>query len=953
LAREVLLNEFLNRDVFDSAGYSPRHASDADANRDVVHDLLGAEDHTHGAEPSRAHRLTGAEQRQSASASSGETPASSILVPTFRIAPDWRPYASAPSRRCFLARRRGYVVSQWQDPYNELVDAWPDDSSLGAGSLMLRSSTNMRRSASTAALVAMAADDNADLSGADRTTAKSTVDPSYWVSPKRNVAPPSKRSAPPSKRARVRKADAGGAAGGGGESTAGPGKRKTHDKPVVEIDNVYAEPTGDQTAPPAMIVRPRFDEATVAAKHQLVVFAPHLVQLLTEGAVGAESKNEDQQLTRRFVMSEQLQRFFSLTRWFDVEKLLFHEFFIAVGRDWVQLSCLMCGTKSPTQVRNYFYNMRSTIMQQVSETTLAPPQVALLSSGQLPDNSNIATNDSGADVKPGATGVPQFDRLPEASQKLLFVSAAFVQQLLDAVNRDDTVIKRLLLSNKLGTVGNVWAQLRGASTADCEWAKLPPTKDAANDDVTLLDTSYASIFPPGAYAARASTVEEIVTLYDSVLYAVQVALCRLLASKNALDEATKPLAGGVVAAGALPKKKGRKPKAETLAAQAAAERAAAERAAAEQAAVAAAAAAAAERAAAERAAAERAAAAAERAVTSPGRGRKKATPVATPALDAQLDPAFVPHAEYYRTVKVTYSCTLDDMPCVCAPCIAFVQAYGAFYDASAASAATAAQPGKGRAPGNNTHANAFNGMSAAAMEHHNRHQLQQQQLLARQPPQMANGEIPFLPCTPGCMQCAIDLANRRGNFGSYSVPDVLLPTFLALQARARQAPVVPATAPVVKVEKKARVTAAPPVASATVSAQHLQPQPQHSQLSLPPAQPPRIPSLDGVPHADRARLVLLHRARREVLLACKRLFMSQCEQTSCAVRQLLDGAVESTDQRALLGAMRKEVNRLRRFKHFALALACDRLAVFTRLLSEDGGGLKPPRRGPKPASKPT
>ena len=89
---------------------------------------------------------------------------------------------------------------------------------------------------------------------------------------------------------------------------------------------------------------------------------------------------------------------------------------------------------------------------------------------------------------------------------------------------------------------------------------------------------------------------------------------------------------------------------------------------------------------------------------------------------------------------------------------------------------------------------------------------------------------------------------------------------------------------------------------------------------------------------------MLNRARREVLLVCKRLFVNQCEQTSCALRQLLDMASDTDDQRAVLGAMRKEANRLRRFKHFALALACDRMTVFARQMLEEST-KKPRGRG--------
>ena len=65
---------------------------------------------------------------------------------------------------------------------------------------------------------------------------------------------------------------------------------------------------------------------------------------------------------KRFCMDSKVQKHFQLTLWYDEEKVLFKELFCAFGRDWAQISVLMCGTKSPTQIKNFYYDVRRSLL---------------------------------------------------------------------------------------------------------------------------------------------------------------------------------------------------------------------------------------------------------------------------------------------------------------------------------------------------------------------------------------------------------------------------------------------------------------------------------------------------------------------------------------------------------------------------------------------------------------
>lgn len=98
----------------------------------------------------------------------------------------------------------------------------------------------------------------------------------------------------------------------------------------------------------------------------------------------AENKEEDKddddkgdlepslKRAKRFCMDSKVQKHFQLTLWYDEEKVLFKELFCAFGRDWSQISVLMCGTKSPTQIKNFYYDVRRSLL------------TSLFGSGNLP-----------------------------------------------------------------------------------------------------------------------------------------------------------------------------------------------------------------------------------------------------------------------------------------------------------------------------------------------------------------------------------------------------------------------------------------------------------------------------------------------------------------------------------------------------------------------------------------
>eukprot|EP01133_Synstelium_polycarpum_P016164 gene16164-19238_t len=69
-----------------------------------------------------------------------------------------------------------------------------------------------------------------------------------------------------------------------------------------------------------------------------------------------------QKRSKRFTMDPHVQKHFQLTVWYEEEKLFFRELFCAYGREWHIISTLMCGTKSPTQIKNFYYDVRLTLL---------------------------------------------------------------------------------------------------------------------------------------------------------------------------------------------------------------------------------------------------------------------------------------------------------------------------------------------------------------------------------------------------------------------------------------------------------------------------------------------------------------------------------------------------------------------------------------------------------------
>ena len=79
--------------------------------------------------------------------------------------------------------------------------------------------------------------------------------------------------------------------------------------------------------------------------------------------------------------------------------------------------------------------------------------------------------------------------------------------------------------------------------------------------------------------------------------------------------------------------------------------------------------------------------------------------------------------------------------------------------------------------------------------------------------QVPTGDAKFSPCASGCMQCAIELAERRSTLGAYSVPPEVLPTFVALRHYYRQREQAQAKPKKKPKKKDAPKKAAPPKAA--------------------------------------------------------------------------------------------------------------------------------------------
>ncbi|GAM23855.1 hypothetical protein SAMD00019534_070300 [Acytostelium subglobosum LB1] len=72
--------------------------------------------------------------------------------------------------------------------------------------------------------------------------------------------------------------------------------------------------------------------------------------------------NTNAKRSKRFTMDPHVHKHFQATIWYDEEKLFFRELFCAYGREWYIISTLMCGTKSPTQIKNFYYDVRLTLL---------------------------------------------------------------------------------------------------------------------------------------------------------------------------------------------------------------------------------------------------------------------------------------------------------------------------------------------------------------------------------------------------------------------------------------------------------------------------------------------------------------------------------------------------------------------------------------------------------------
>ncbi|KYR01205.1 myb domain-containing protein [Tieghemostelium lacteum] len=110
--------------------------------------------------------------------------------------------------------------------------------------------------------------------------------------------------------------------------------------------------------------------------------------------------NSQLKKNKRFTMTPHVQKHFQPTIWHEEEKMFFKELFYAYGRDWPIISVLMCGTKSPTQVKSFYYECR---------LTLLAPLIGITESGE----------NSGSGQKSGRLTIPnQSDQPPTTIQQL-------------------------------------------------------------------------------------------------------------------------------------------------------------------------------------------------------------------------------------------------------------------------------------------------------------------------------------------------------------------------------------------------------------------------------------------------------------------------------------------------------------------------------------------------------
>jgi len=111
--------------------------------------------------------------------------------------------------------------------------------------------------------------------------------------------------------------------------------------------------------------------------------------------------------TKRFTMDPHVQKHFQLTVWYEEEKLFFKELFCAYGRDWQIISTLMCGTKSPTQIKNFYYDVKLTLLGplfghsdgETSKARITLPKNEIVKS----DSSSSSSLSSSKDMPPPIT----------------------------------------------------------------------------------------------------------------------------------------------------------------------------------------------------------------------------------------------------------------------------------------------------------------------------------------------------------------------------------------------------------------------------------------------------------------------------------------------------------------------------------------------------------------------